>query len=176
MAKRDFAGMKRDFVEGVIREGRRVMPTLDEIAKAYGGMNASSLRKRASIEKWTAARRKFATKVQQETETARAKAIGSKAAQLDAKAAIIATGLLEGVEGEIARITKKKRKTRSDLAQLKTMGEIAHRAQTVGRVALGQPLDPGAKPPNPEDQLPDVSGATDDELRTLAAGLARLQK
>lgn len=165
--KRDFAAMRRDFVEGVEEDGRITFPTLNEVAARHS-YDASNLRRRAGKEKWTAARRSFAAKVTQKTQEVKAKTIASKAAQLDAKAARTAERMLDWCERQVIKLSKKKT---GEAAGMKHVADVTRVAQVIGRLSLGQPLDPGVIGGAGKYNF-DLSNLTDDQLDDLADRLA----
>lgn len=178
MTQRNYVAIKAEYVEGQVVDGRIAYPTFAEIAKKHG-LDPGTLRRRAAKEKWTAARRKFAAKVTHVTQERKAILIGSQAARLDARAALIAGKVLEKIDREVEALKatgKGNKRVPLDVDRLKTLVSAAKEAQAVGRLALGQPLDPGAPPPDPTKDVPEVNldDATDEELRTIAEGLARL--
>lgn len=168
--KRDFAVMRREFVEGVEIDGRVVILTLEEVAARHG-YNASNLRKRAGKERWTAARSRFTAKVQQKREEARAVALGSKGAKLDAATVLIAERALELCRRELDRLAPKTGKGKTDHVALKRVLENTRLAQNAGRLALGKPLDPGDQGGAGQHHF-DLSQLSDDQLRALADRLA----
>jgi hypothetical protein len=168
--RRDFASIKAQYVQGVEKDGKRVLPSLDDLAKAHG-CNASNLRKRAGREKWAAARRSFAAKVQQETETKKADVIATKASALDTDAADIAERALRIIRKEVLAMEAAKEagggRSRVDRARLAELLAAAKQAQAVGRLALGQPLDISDRRETGEYKF-DLSQCTDEQLRALA--------
>lgn len=129
MALRNWDEIRRSYVEGHVVDGKRVLPSLEDLSTIFG-VPASSIRKRSMAERWAEQRNNFRTLVEQQRQDSAARTIAEEGAKTDISAHIAARRL-------IAQVTK-----HLDLAEQKQDPIGADKLQSLMRtVALGQQVD-----------------------------------
>jgi hypothetical protein len=152
--KHDWPSIRRDYVEGIDRDGVIVYPTMDEVAERHKVM-PNRVREQAAKRGWFADRERLQARIAQARETKRAVVIGRAGADFDSKVLRFAGRLLGDVERTRKRLTRKDANV--DPLELSRIGLAARHCQTLAKVALGEEIGDDGVPlplPAPGSELP----------------------
>jgi hypothetical protein len=148
MAKRDYPGIKRKYVEGVTRAGVLIWPTLDELAEEHK-VDPPTLRRRASAEQWVEARNDFRTKQARARQAARVKKLGEEGAHFDLKILRLAETQAAMIDVKLQSLHVKRGNKfgPSDSEEIRKLSVALRNVQAVGRIALGEDVGAAGVPP-----------------------------
>lgn len=157
--------VKRQYVQGVEKDGKRVYPTMRDLADKYE-CNVSTVGRHAKAEDWAVQREIFANKLQTECKRKTIEVLSDAGSDFDLKAFRIAQAGLkriqDALEGEVPMLPE-------DVNRLASASRTFHQT---GRLALGEPTDTTEQ--RHRGQV-DLSVLTDEELRSLESITKRLE-
>ena len=136
MARRKipWGDVKREYVQGVERDGKRVYPSQYDLAERYG-VSQSSIWRKAKAENWAVEREIFAVRVQSECSQKTIDSLSDEGSQFDLSAFRAANAGVKRVE---EAMTKTALMSPDDMTKLASAPKTFHQ---VGRLALGESTD-----------------------------------
>jgi vacuolar-type H+-ATPase catalytic subunit A/Vma1 len=132
--------MRKEFIEGVEKDGKRHYPSIDELVNTYNVSRATAYR-RAKDEDWQRAKNQFHTKLQQEQEEMRISSLVAESKRLDSNSLQIAQAMLGRVGRALQRAAEREQQTGENAMTPQELRELSHvtaNAQKIGKLALGE--------------------------------------
>ncbi len=148
--KANWEPIKRDYVEGVQQEdGTITWPSLAQLSEEYD-VSRSTLGKRAANEDWQTQKNMYRTKVESKRREKKSEHLASEAAQFDIDVFKIAKASVSHVQAHFLRAQQELVESGGRKAMpttyLNSLTIALERAQRIGRLALGEPLEvPGVE-------------------------------
>ena len=127
--------IKREYVQGVERDGKRVYPSQRDLAERHG-INASTVGRRAKAEEWAVQREIFASRMQAECKQKTIEALSDEGSQFNLTAFRISRDGLQRIEAVLGK--------KGVPMAPKSISNLANAARTfhqTGRLALGEPTE-----------------------------------
>lgn len=149
MAKRrnDWHAIKAAYVEGTEGpDGKRIYPTLEELAKKHG-LHVTSLRKKSAADEWQHERNLFATRVADARQEKKVELLSAKGAEIDARALKVAETGLALCQTQLAALAKAavmggdEAKLRLPTGAIEALSKSLVNFQRAARLAIGDPTD-----------------------------------